>query len=430
MDESIYNNSNCNNVINNEVLTHIAKQYGTPTYVYSGESLEQQYFKLKASLPKEFEVLYSMKSNPSVGVCQLLLNAGSGVEVASSGELYTALYAGFKPENIAFAGPGKTYEELEYAITTDVYCISVESVHEAALINEIGINKSKKVNIALRINPDFNFSSANLKMAGVSSQFGIDSTLLPTVIKSVKKMTNVSIIGIHIYNGSLVMDSNEIVSNMKSIFKLSSELSKKYEINLQFLNLGGGFGINYQECESPLDMDFIKQGLSDVWNTYNESFSKTRVVVESGRYLTGNCGVFLTKILYKKECKGKTYLVCDSGYTQHPSTTILERYGIQRFPISVLGKDSLDESLLEKVTIAGPSCTPVDIVGRDILLNKSEPEDILMITKCGAYGMTYNPLLFLSHPIPLELLYYKKKIHVLRDRGEPKDFIVGHHRLV
>ncbi len=408
-----------------KILENIAAEYGTPLYVYDTDRIISQYWKLKDSLPAEFGIFYSMKANPLLGMCQLFKKLGSGIEVASSGELYTAVAAGFAPERIIFTSPGKTFGELEYAIETGICSINVESVEEAALINELARQKGRKVSISIRINPDFDVAGSNIKMTGVPTQFGIDRIETETALELMESLPNIKVIGIHIYTGTQALNAHNIILSMEQIIRLSLELSGKSGFELKFLNLGGGFGVPYFKEDSPLDMDAFKKDFSLMWQKYREKLAGTKVFVESGRFLMAEAGTYLTRILYKKECKGRRYLVCDGGSNQHASSAFLGRYIRNNFPMHILNKTENEE----QVNIAGPLCTPTDIMGQNVMLPEAVPGDILAIDKSGAYGSTQSPGLFLSHPLAAEVQYCKGKTYILRERWGKEDFIKGQKEL-
>ncbi len=402
-----------------ELMNQIVNDYGTPLYLYDGDFIVSQYQSLKRVFPENFEIFYSIKTNPLLGICQLFEQLGSGCEVASSGELYIALNAGFTADKIIFSGPGKTEEELEYAIDNKIYTINCESLKEAQLIHKIAAVKSKQINISLRINPSFDVSNARVKMTGVPTQFGIDQSQVSEVLKTLKTLPNINVMGFQVYSGTQILDANSIVSNAQEIIKMALEFQEQHNLKLQFLDLGGGFGIPYFPEEKPLHLDELQQGISRVWEKYREHLLGTRIIIESGRFLTTESGLYLTKVLYKKSCKGNNYLICDGGSHHHANSAFLGRFVRNNFPMYVLGKT--DD--LEETNIAGPLCTPTDILSQKVLLPKAEPGDVIVIEKSGSYGLTNSPSLFLSHFMPAELFYYQGEVKVIRERGEKEDFL-------
>lgn len=404
----------------------LAGQYGTPLYVYQGENIESRYRLLRSCLPEPFEVFYSVKCNPLLGVCQIFRELGSGIEVASLGELYMARQAGFKPADIIFTSPGKSAEELEAAIGCGIYSINVESVEEARLINEIARGRDALVRISVRIHPNFNFSGAGMKMTGVPTQFGIDQSEISEALDAIQALPYVSLIGIHVFTGTQMLDANLIVRHFAEVLKLAVELSETHDFPLQFLDLGGGFGVPYFHGEQDLDTDKLRLGLAELWEQYGEKLGGARIGVESGRFLLAEAGVFLAQVSYVKTCKGAKYVVCNGGSNQHASSAFLGRYVRNNFPMHLYGKE---EEQTEEVNVVGSLCTPTDVIGQKVQLSKAEPGDLLVVEKSGAYGLTHSPVLFLSHPLPAEILCYRQQVHVLRERGKAEDFLKGQRSL-
>ncbi|MDP4094932.1 MAG: diaminopimelate decarboxylase [Bacillota bacterium] len=406
-------------------IKEICVQYGSPLYVYDGDKIKEKYNTLQSSLPGNFEIFFSMKANPLLGICQLFNKLGSGIEVASSGELYTALAAGFVPQNIIFTSPGKTPEELEYAISEGIYSINVESLEEVGLIDRIAQAHSKRVNISVRINPDFDISGAGIKMTGVATQFGVDQKQTEYLLNRIRNFQNVNLVGIHIYTGTQMLNVNNIAANMEEIIKLALDIKNTGGVNLQFLDLGGGFGIPYFNNETDLDMETLQEKLNSVWDKYGDKLSGTRIAVESGRYLLAESGAYVTRVLYCKENKGKRYAICDGGSSQHANSAFLGRFVRNNFPMHLIKENT---GVME-VDMVGPLCTPTDVIGQKVTLPEVFPGDILVIEKSGAYGLTDSPVLFLSHPLPAEVIYYEGRVHVLRERGRKEDFLTGQNRL-
>ncbi len=406
-------------------LEELAKEYGTPLYAYDAAQIISQYEILKKSLPREFGIFYSMKANPLLGLCQLFKKLGARIEVASSGELQTAVAAGFAPDSIIFTSPGKTLEELELAVETGIYSINVESIEEAECINKLAVQKGRKADISVRINPDFDIAGSGIKMTGVPTQFGIDQVNAENTLNYLKTLSNVNVIGIHIYTGTQALNASNIILSMEQIIKLSLELSEKCKFTLKFLNLGGGFGIPYFKDDSTLDIETFGRNFLVMWQDYKAKLSGTQVFVESGRFLMAQAGTYLTRVLYRKGCKGKKYLVCDGGSNQHASSAFLGRYIRNNFPMHILNKTENEE----QVNVVGPLCTPTDLVGQNVVLPEAGPGDIVAIDKSGAYGSTQSPVLFLSHPLAAEVLYYKGKTYILRERWGKEDFLRGQREL-
>lgn len=406
--------------MDNKMIVEILKEYGSPMYLYNAAVIQKQYMKLKSSLPQRFEIFYSMKANPLLGICQLLKSYGSRIEVASEGELHTSLAAGFPVQDIVFTSPGKTVDELAYAIDKDIYSINVESFAELEIIEKIAQEKSKKANISFRINPDYNAFGAGIKMSGGSTQFGIDYEQLMEGIDTVFLNPHINLIGIHVYMGTQILNADNIVSIMDKIFEMALSIQARSGIHLEFIDLGGGFGIPYFTNDHQLDLLALKSGTDKVWHKYRDRFCNTRIAVESGRFLLAESGLFFSKVLYCKHSKNQAFIVCDGGSNFHANSAFLGRHIRNNFPMSILGREK--EPLFE-TTVVGPLCTPADVIGQKVMLPKAEPGDYLVVEKSGAYGLTNSPLMFLSHPQPAEILVHDDAVYVLRERGKKEDFL-------
>lgn len=412
--------------MNPDLLQQIASTYGTPAYVYDAEIIEYQYDLLRNALPEAFEVFYSAKANPLLGICQLLRRRGSGIEVASEGELRLALAAGFSPQKILFTSPGKTTKELKYAIKQNIYCVNVESVEEARLIDEIARRNGRRVQVSIRVNSDYGGTGAGLRMSGVATQFGIDQYDVKEAADAILSLPAVRLIGVHVFSGTQVLDAGQIIRNMEETMKLAIGLSEACEFPLAFLDLGGGFGVPYFQGEEALDMAAFHQNLLMLWDDYKDRLAEVRIGVESGRFLLADSGVFMTKVLYVKTCRGHRYVICDGGSNQHASSAFLGRYVRNNFPMRVLGKH---DSALEEAYVVGPLCTPTDVIGHKVRLPAVAPGDLLVVEKSGAYGLTHSPALFLSHALPCELLHDRGDVRILRETGKPEDVLRGQRAL-
>lgn len=400
-------------------ITKVAKKYGTPLFLYDGDKIIEQCKRLKAALFSRAKLFYAMKANPLIGICQLMYASGCGIETASKGEISTALKVGIQPSEIIFTSPGKTKDELTYAIDKEVKLINVESFEEALLVNQIASERVRIVDIALRINQNSNFSKAKIKMTGVASQFGIEETeLTEEFFDRFSRLKYVKIIGVQVYSGTQILESEEILANVEYVIKMALDISERFGLPLKYLNLGGGFGIPYFKGETELDLVTLKAGMDKLNKQYGENLKNTEIIFESGRFLMAESGLYVTKILYKKISKDVIYYVCDGGSNFHSSTAFMGRYIRNNFPVFSI--PDLEEK--GKVSLVGPLCTPTDLMGQNVEMSTQlQPGDYIIIDKSGAYGLSYSPLLFLSHETPAEVIKIDKSYKVLRERGTVED---------
>lgn len=399
--------------------------YGTPLYVYDFARIRTQIDFLKSALPPKIIVFYSLKANPSIGLLSFIKNYVSGVEASSEGELYLARQAGVPAEKIIFVGPGKTEEELKYAIESNILSIVVESFSELDKINYISKQMNKKARVAVRINPKFEIANARIKMGGSAKQFGIDEERLGEFVEEAGKCNNVILEGLHVYMGTQVLDAGVLVENFKNIFNLAKTMQNDCGVKVKLIDFGGGFGIPYFPGEKELDLKLLKEGLYELFHENSTIFDYENMdlLVESGRFLVAESGVFLTRVLYKKHSRGKTFIITDGGSNNHASASGIGRFIRHNFPIEVVGKQSINER--EVVDIVGPLCTPTDVLAQGVELPVINEGDVIAVLKSGAYGLSASMKDFLSHPAPAEVLIDGDKHWLIRRRGTREDFLAG-----
>lgn len=393
-----------------DLILQAIRQFGTPLYLYDKYDIVKNINQLKASLWPHVQLFYSIKANPLIEICKVVLEMGCGMEIASEGELNIALQSGCSPSRIIFSSPGKTIDEIALAIDKELAMINTESLEEIKHINRIAKSKGKIVSIAVRINPKLRLSKAKLRMTGMASQFGIDEEMLDDKFFSeIQKLKNIVLHGFQVYIGTQILDAEDIINNTNYILESTIKISSKYNIDLRYINFGGGFGIPYFKNETTLDINILKLKMNILYEEYKNKIKSTQCIFESGRYLVGNSGLYIVKILYIKFSKGQKYLICDGGSNFHASSAFLGRHIRNNFPMRVLGNTENNE----RMNIAGPLCTPTDIIGQSVILPSNvKIGDYLIIENSGAYGLTNSPLLFLGHKFPEEVLYdgtFRKK---------------------
>ncbi|WP_158220027.1 diaminopimelate decarboxylase [Tissierella sp. P1] len=408
-------------LINETIITNIIKDYGTPIYIYSLNIIEQQLDKLRDNLPEYFNIFYSMKANPNIGILANLKKSVNGIEVASLGELYTAMKSGYTSKEIIFVGPGKTHYELEYAIKENILSIVAESLEEIFIINKICEKYNTVMSISIRINPKAKMNDARIKMGGGAKQFGIDEELIDFVIKESFKCKNIKINGIHFYLGTQVLNSTTLINNFENSFKILDNLENNYKLNISLVDFGGGFGIPYFDGEYELDLSNVKESLNLFIKKYirDENIKNYKFIVESGRFILANSGLYVTEVLYKKKSRGKTFIVVNGGSNHHSASAGIGRFLRNNFPIEVLNKEN--ENRKEIVDIVGPLCTPTDVLGQNIELPHININDKIVILNSGAYGLTSSFYGLISHGKPAEILVYNNKYYQIRKRDSLDD---------
>ena len=381
-------------------LSELTRRHGTPLYVYDAKIIRKKYSQLRAALPDNLQIYYAVKANPNHEILQIMASLYDGFDVASRGEAKRAIDAGVRPENISFAGPGKTTEELLYAVEHNI-TLSIESRQEYRHISRICTETGRTATVVIRVNPDFELSGSGMKMGGGSKKFGVDSELVPDLIKDIDNQDMVAFKGIHIFSGSQNLQAEELLKTFEKIVEYAVELQSETGVVLQQLNMGGGLGIPYYAHEQELDIEKIGTGLKKIFKKTSSELRHTVPVIELGRYTVGECGVYLSRILYRKESRGEIFIVTDGGLHHHLAATgNLGQSLVRRpMPVTVANRQG---SPLEKVHVVGPLCTPLDSFGF-VELPESREGDIVAVLQSGAYGFSASPQLFLTHPVPKEV---------------------------
>ncbi len=380
-----------------EAISHYITNYDSPFYLYSKRIVTHAYTKLRKELPSNFEIFYAQKSNSNKNILRHLNMLGVGCDTASLGEMEAALNSGFASDRIMFTGPAKSEAELRYAVENNLLSINVESIQELILVNEIAQEYDKIQNILVRINPLYEAGETTRIIGGTGvSKFGIDIEKIDEFFCELKKTTNISLKGIHIFNSSQILDWKKIYNNTKNVIDTAIKLSNKYVFDVTHIDLGGGFGIPYGVEEKPLDLVKLGDELFNLVDSveYNGFLDGVDLIFEPGRFLSGHSGIYLFKVLYTKSSRGKNILLTDGGIhhllrpaligTGHPVVNITAYYE--------------NRTTKNNYMVAGPLCTSLDTFGEEVFLAESKPGDILAVLNAGAYGFTESMPLFLSHP--------------------------------
>jgi diaminopimelate decarboxylase len=404
-------------------ITAVVDQHGTPLYVYDGDMVCERYDALKAAFPS-FEIFYSMKANPSLALVGLMRELGAGSEIASGGELFMAGEVGHDPLDIVFAGPGKTDRELEDAIIAGIYAINVESLRELDRVARIAKLVGIPARVALRINTAVGLSKSgggsagplHERMAGGPSKFGIDEEKLDSLADHWDKRA-VEIVGIHIYTASQILHADEIEANARRTVAAAEHVERVTGEPLACIDFGAGFGVPHYEEEAPLDLAEVGARVEEVFKPFSGR-KEMRLILELGRYLVSECGVFVSRVIELKESRGERFVITDGGINQFVRPVLMK----VKHEARVVSRLCSPGTTVAKVS--GPLCTPIDITSEKIQV----PEDIAIddlvgIFNAGAYGFSMSPQLFLSHPSPAEVLVLDGKVVEARRRGTYEDFI-------
>ena len=402
----------------------LAKEYGTPLFVYDRCILDLKWNLLRQALPSEFSIFYSVKANPNQTILRHFLSKGAGLEIASGGEFCQALSAGCSPENILFAGPGKTESELELVLSKGIGEIHLESRLEAERVCAIARRLKARARVAVRVNPSGEAEGGAMRMGGRPAPFGVDEESLDDFLDFLLAHPELDFGGIHLFAGTQILDANVLVDQYRKGLEIARRAAAKAGRPLRRLDFGGGLGVPYFSHEHPLDTAKLKPALEHVLNEVRNdaAFTGTQFLVEPGRYLVAEAGVYITKINDIKTSRGKKFLITDGGMHHHLAASGNLGQTIKRnYPVALLGK--LNADVTEAVDVVGPLCTPLDVLARNISLPSAQVGDLVGIFQSGAYARAASPLNFLSHPSPPEVWVDGAKHRLIRRRGEYSDYL-------
>jgi len=382
----------------------LAAQYGTPLFVYDRNTIDRKFTLLRETLPPNFLIYYSVKANPHHAILEHFVGRDCGLEVASAGEFSRAVKAGCRPEKILFAGPGKTEAELEFVLARDIGEIHIESLLEAQRISAICCRLGKRARVAVRVNPAGEVQGGAMRMGGKPAPFGIDEEQLEDVLGHLATLPGLELRGIHLFTGTQILDHEILAAQYRRGLDIARRVATGLQKPLATVDFGGGLGIPYFAGDRQLDMKCLRESLEAMMAEVRKEpyFSGTRFIVEPGRYLVGEAGIYIARVNDVKTSRGKKFLVLDGGMHHHLAASGNLGQVIKRnFPLTVIDKFNCSEK--EVVDIVGPLCTPLDTLARDIELPAANVGDLIGIFQSGAYGRSASPVGFLSHPAPAEV---------------------------
>lgn len=407
-------------------ISEIARRYGTPLYLYHGGMIVDRVRRVRAALGEGMEVSYSLKANPSLAVARLTREGGAGAEVASAGELILAREAGFVPEDIVFAGPGKTEEELELAVKEGILAVNVESIGEIGRLAAIAEGLGLTAGVGLRINPAAQLMGSGMRMGGTVGQFGMDQADLAEAVEKTLAYPQLELRGVHVYTATQVFEVEALLEHCRNIFEVALEAADYAGRPLEMVDFGGGFGVPYFEKMEEFDLDGFGRGFRDLLSIYRSDprLAGSRLLFELGRYLVADAGLYVTRVVDVKRIRGKAFAVTDGGMNHHLTATgNMGQVFRKSYPL--LNLSSADAEPGEGMAVAGPCCTPLDSFGNNVPLAEPEVGDLIGVFYSGAYGYSASNLGFLSHPAPAEVLLWQEDTHLLRPGGSPEDVLRG-----
>jgi len=374
---------------------------GTPVFVYSGELIRERMAELRAAMPSHLKIHYAIKANSYRPILELMRGLTDGFDIASGGELGMVLAAGQDPAVTSFAGPGKRDAELELAIRHGV-TLNLESEAEARRALAIADKAGSTPRLAIRVNPDFELRGSGMKMGGGAKPFGIDQDRVPALAREIIA-AGADWRGLHIFTGSQALDAAAIVETQGNVLELAARLTADIGAPLPHLNMGGGFGIPYFNGDQPLDIAAVGRSLKERFADLPLELAGTEFAIELGRYLVGEAGVYLARIVDRKESHGQIFLVTDGGL--HHQLAASGNFGTvvrRNYPAAIATKFGAEQA--EEASIVGCLCTPLDRLADQAGFPRADIGDLVAIFCAGAYGASASPAMFLGQGPAREVL--------------------------
>ena len=379
----------------------VAEAGDTPLFVYSRALIVARVARLRAAMPKRLAVHYAVKANPYLPLLEFMASQVDGFDIASAGELAIVSLAGIEPGSVSFAGPGKRDAELEGAIGSGV-TINLESLAEAKRALAIGERLATTPKLAVRVNPNFDLKGSGMKMGGGAKQFGIDVEKVPEVIRTLLS-AGADWRGLHIFAGSQALDAAAIIETQRQTLVLAARLAEDVGVPLPACNLGGGFGIPYFPGDSDLDIESIGAALGEQFAALPPVLQNAEFCIELGRWLVGPAGVYLTRIVDRKDSHGEVFLITDGGL--HHQLAASGNFGTvvrRNYPVAIAS--CFGAPVEEAASVVGCLCTPLDRLADKAGFPRAEVDDLVAVFCAGAYGATASPAQFLGQGPAREML--------------------------
>lgn len=399
-------------MLNKEVIIDQSHLYNS-FYLYDERKIIESMSILTENF-KNIQFLYSVKCNSNANVVNCILSNNFGVDAASANEVLMGVKNGVTKQNIQYSAPGKNKRCIQQTI--DNSTLIADSFNEILLIEEVARENGVRVKIGVRLNPEFTFNGDQ----GVPSKFGIDQDLFFDNIPTLLELKNIEIVGLHIHIKSQELDENILADYYKKLLNLADLMQIRLNRSLEFVNMGSGIGIDYEEQSQPIDIESLGRMTENLLNIFAKKYPKTQIYIETGRYIVGKNGIYVTKILDKKMSHGKTFVILSNtlngfirpslaqlvnAYSSNQNSQGTEPLYTSKNPSKVIVLNNSEK--LEKVTLVGNLCTSADVVATDMLLPKLEIGDVLAFTNAGSYAAVLSPMQFSSQTPPKELFLSK-----------------------
>lgn len=387
-----------------EVLRDIAAQRGTPCFVYFTAPIRERVQGIARALGSRVSVSYAMKANPNVALVTAMRALVPRLDVSSGGELARAVACGWDPHAISFTGPGKSHDELALAVEHRVEVV-LESVIEAERLAALADAAGVVMDVLLRVAPSRVPAGFGDQMAGRPTAFGIDEDEIDDAVACVRRSSSLRWVGLHAYSGTQCLRADAIAENWGIFAELFRAIARRHDARLQRLVFGAGLGIAHHDNQVTVDINAVATNAVPTLDALRQEplLADAELVLESGRYLVGEAGVYLTAVNTVKRSRGADVIICDGGMNHHLAAA--GHFGmVIRRPYRLRKLGAAPDAPRKKLLVCGPLCTSLDGFGRDVELPEFAVGDVLAISPSGAYGFTSSPLGFISHPVPSEHL--------------------------
>lgn len=404
------------------MLAKIGSEYGTPCFVYF---MDQVYARIQAvedAFGGLFEVSYAMKCNPHPEILKRLQSRVATLDISSGGELATAIRVGWPAELISFTGPAKRRSELQAAIDHQIGEVILESPNEAVILDEMAAAAGLRQDVIVRIAPQKVPRGFGVNMAGKPCQFGIDEEDLDPALADIKSLSNLNLVGLHIYSGTQCLKPDAIAENYEIFAEIFRRFSDKHDIVPNKLIFGSGIGIPYHDGDQAVDLGPIADRINPLLRELKGTsrFANTQLLLETGRYLIGEAGVYLTRVVNKKHSRGKDICVLDGGMNHHLGACghlgMVLHKNYQMFKVASDKPDGEEQPY----DLFGPLCTSIDTLGRKVMLPGLDVNDMIGVRCSGAYGVTASPINFISHAPPAEVIVETRDGSVVVESISPR----------
>jgi len=388
--------------IGDKPVSHWVEQAGwTPLFVYSRDRIAQRFETLRAAMPDRLKINYAIKANSFDPLLSFVSTLADGLDIASGGELELVRATGFDLGRVSFAGPGKRDIELEAAIAAGV-TLNLESEAEAGRALAIAERLGVTPRLAVRVNPDFELKGSGMKMGGGPKPFGIDAARVPALVRQIVA-AGCDFRGLHIFTGSQALSAEAVIDMQAKVLDCAHRIAVDAGVTLPKLNMGGGFGIPYFPGDEPLDIAAVGAALEERFRDLPDTLADAELFIELGRYLVGEAGVYLTRIVDRKESYGETYLVTDGGL--HHQLAASGNFGTvvrRNYPVAIASRFAAEPA--EEANVVGCLCTPLDRLADKAHLPRAEVGDLVAVFCAGAYGASASPSAFLGQGPAAEML--------------------------